>query len=230
MGYPLPTIDDFKTQFSGDFPFAVPGFGALGVATLVAGIVTGITLISGGQGYAQPPVVTLTSQPLDPGTGATATATIANGAVTGFVITNPGAGYIAAPSVSFSLGGGDDTNLKKVTDADIQLAIVKAKNVDDGSVWQLAETYKAAFLLATAHFLVQAVRSRFQGVRGQGGDWLVLGKSVGDVSANYAIPDRVQKSLRLAPFMRTDYGCQYLEMLSPYLFGAAFAAPACARN
>src|SRR5580693_232127 len=185
MPLTLPTIDQFKAQFPADFPYAVPGFGATATAVLVAGTVAGLTLVSGGQGYLQPPVVTITAQPLDPGVGATATTIISAGGVTGFTITNPGAGYVAPPAVSFSQGGGDDTNLKKVVDADIALAIQKASMQDDGSVWGgLQANYQTAFLLLAAHFLVQAVRSRFQGVRGQGGDWLTLSKSVGDVSAN----------------------------------------------
>lgn len=229
MAYPLPTVDDFKTQFPGDFPYAVAGFGAQASATVVAGGVTGLTILATGQGYLLPPVVTLTAQTGDPGTGATATAIISNGSVVSLTVTSPGTGYAAPPSVSFSLGGGDDTNLRKVVDADLTLAITKAAMQDDGSVWPDATSYKVAFLLAAAHFLVLALRSRMQGVRGQGGDWMMVGKSAGDVSANYTFPDRIQRSIRLAPFMKTAYGCDYLQLLSPYLFGGVFVSPACAR-
>ncbi len=56
MAYVLPTIPDFKGQFTRDFPYATPlekpGLvGAEAVATLNAGTVAGITVTVPGSGY-----------------------------------------------------------------------------------------------------------------------------------------------------------------------------------
>jgi hypothetical protein len=64
------------------------------------GGVTGVTITSGGSGYAAAPTVTF-SAPAS-GTTATGTATITSGAVTSVTITDPGSGYTSAPTVTFS--------------------------------------------------------------------------------------------------------------------------------
>jgi fibronectin-binding autotransporter adhesin len=63
-----------------------------------------ITLVGGGSGYLNPPVVKITG---GGGVGATANAVInSSGAVTGFVITNPGTGYTSDATVTLIGGGG----------------------------------------------------------------------------------------------------------------------------
>jgi hypothetical protein len=62
-------------------------------ATVVNGVVTGITLLNPGTGYLAPPLVEFAGE----GAGATATATIADGAITGFTLISGGSGYRPAP-------------------------------------------------------------------------------------------------------------------------------------
>ena len=71
--------------------------------SVAIGVVSAITVNTGGSGYTTAPTVSFSG---GGGSGATATATISGGAVTGFTITNCGSGYTAAPTVSFSGGGG----------------------------------------------------------------------------------------------------------------------------
>lgn len=82
-----------RTPYSG-------GSGASASATVAAGQVTALNVVTAGIGYLVTPNVTISG---GGGVGATAYATTAsNGAVTGFVITNPGTGYTSAPSVTIT--------------------------------------------------------------------------------------------------------------------------------
>jgi len=67
------------------------------------GVITGITVSSGGSGYTSAPTVVFTG---GGGSGAAATATVASGAVTAITLTSAGSNYASAPTISFSGGGG----------------------------------------------------------------------------------------------------------------------------
>jgi len=77
------------------------GAGATATATVLGGVITGITLNTPGVGFGSAPTVTIVDSA---GSGATATATLSGtagtaGFITGFTITNPGTGYTSAPTV-----------------------------------------------------------------------------------------------------------------------------------
>lgn len=76
---------------------------ATATATIAAGVVTAITVVGGGIGYATVPALTLTG---GGGTGATATAVLTAGVVTSFTITNGGSGYTTAPTVTIATNFG----------------------------------------------------------------------------------------------------------------------------
>jgi hypothetical protein len=90
---------------NGQFKFALirPEFDISGTANATAvvngGFLTGVSLNSGGSGYAFPPTVTITG---GGGSGASATASIDGGSVTAITIDNPGSGYTGAPDVAVS--------------------------------------------------------------------------------------------------------------------------------
>ena len=93
----------------GQFKFALlapSGSGASAVASLSAGSVASLSLVSGGSGYLAAPAVRISG---GGGSGATATATISGGVVTGITVTAPGSGYSSAPTVSFEAAEGDYT-------------------------------------------------------------------------------------------------------------------------
>ena len=83
-----------------------PGVAATATATTSGGIdggpLTGISLTSGGSGYATPPAVTIIG---GGGSGATATATISAGVVTGITLTSAGTGYTSDPAVTIAPPG-----------------------------------------------------------------------------------------------------------------------------
>jgi hypothetical protein len=72
---------------------------ATAIAQLVNGFVVGATITSGGNGYTNNPVITITG---GGGTGAKATATQINGVVTSITINNSGSGYTSTPTISIA--------------------------------------------------------------------------------------------------------------------------------
>ena len=72
---------------------------AVATALVSDGIVTSITVMYGGSGYSEPPVVTLVG---GGGSGATAEALVTNGVVTQINVLTPGSGYTIPPEVVIS--------------------------------------------------------------------------------------------------------------------------------
>lgn len=77
--------------------------GAIATATISAGAVTAVTLVTGGTGYITAPTITFVG---GGGTSASVNAVVANGAVTGFTSLSGGSGYTTAPLVVFSAATG----------------------------------------------------------------------------------------------------------------------------
>ena len=216
--FTIPGVDDFKGQFARDFPFAITAFGAAAAAVLTGGIVSSFNVTNGGTGYSSAPSVVLTAQPGDTGSGATATATIANGSVTGLTVANPGSGYLLPPIVSFSGGAGDDTNLQRVRDEDIEGAILDAQfNINPG-LFPNQQFFSRAFLYLAAHQLIEKLKMAAAGVQSQYA-WLTASKGVDGVSQSFKIPDVVANNPTLANYSTTRYGAMYLQIVMPLLVG-----------
>jgi FtsP/CotA-like multicopper oxidase with cupredoxin domain len=77
------------------------GTGAAATATVTGGVITGLTLVSGGAGYSSGTTVNITDVT---GTDATATATVAGGVITGLTLTNGGNGYSSTPVITITSG------------------------------------------------------------------------------------------------------------------------------
>ena len=71
---------------------------AVATATVVNGFVVGATIVNGGCGYTNPPLVVIQG---GGGSGATATAVVTNGIVVKLQITNAGTGYTSTPTIQF---------------------------------------------------------------------------------------------------------------------------------
>jgi hypothetical protein len=101
-GYSFATISFVPQPGAGGAAGA--GSGASGVAVISGGVITGITILTGGSAYALSPIIIISGD----GSGASFTSNLATG-VTDVVITNTGSGYTSIPAVGFAGGGGSGT-------------------------------------------------------------------------------------------------------------------------
>jgi hypothetical protein len=118
------------------------------------------------------------------------------------------------------------TTANKVMDADITNAINDALPLFNASLWASTEVM-GAFLMAAAHFLalniqaaggLSADASASGGLDNAGGA-PIQSRTVGPITLNYALPESITRNPILAQFMRTDFGCRYLQMASSRLVG-----------
>jgi hypothetical protein len=84
-----------------DVLVAGSGGGAAALATVAGGLVTDVTVISGGSGYVGSPSVTFDPPTTPGGIPAQGTSTVVGGVVTAVDITFTGTGYTSAPNVTF---------------------------------------------------------------------------------------------------------------------------------
>ena len=77
----------------------------------IKGVITGITIISGGTGYSSNPTVTITDSS-NKGTGATAKATVEKGVITGITIESGGSGYLSTTPVQEKTTTGQATHIE----------------------------------------------------------------------------------------------------------------------
>jgi len=222
--FTIPTVSDFKSQFSRDFPYAVPAYGASGIASInISGVVTSISLGAGGFGYATVPTVIVGAAPGDLGTGATATASIAGGQVTGFTVTNGGSNYGQPPIITITGGAGDPSDLSKVTDNDISGAIFDAQFNINQALFPTQQFFSRAFLYLAAHQLVEKLLAAQEGMGSQY-SWLTISKGVDSVTEGFQIPELIAQDPMLSHFSKTRYGAMYLQIISPQLIANVFVA------
>lgn len=216
MSYGFPTVAEFKSQFTRDFPYAVPAWGALGSISMVAGVITLVTVTVGGRGYAEAPSVAVVDRN-GPGAGATFDATVANGKVTAITVVAGGTGYVD-PVLVITGGAGDDTDLRKVTDDDIDGASIDAQFNVNQDLFDTESEFKRAFAYLQAHMLVEKIAAATQGLGSQY-NWITVAKSVGNVSESFQVPSSILDNPMLAAFGRTRYGALYLQIIAPMLVG-----------
>lgn len=128
----------------------------------------------------------------------------------------------------FLYGSGGST----ISDGDIQRAINQAGITFNPGLWDgvtpLGSTTELSvvYLYVSAHYMVLNIQAagglsavnRGRGVKSQGGGW-TQSKGAGPLNVAYAISDRLRDDPILSPFMRTDYGQQYLMFLEPRIVG-----------
>jgi hypothetical protein len=231
VSYVLPTVSDFKSQFSvRDFPYAVlpnakgGGSGASATA-IVGGSQSGISswdLTSGGTGYPANKAPDGIVQ-YGGGHGAAVAIVVAGGSVTQVNAVLEGYGYILqgsqAPQLYISNGTGDNTDTEKVTDFDIAAAQQKATGFNmTQTLFSSQAAFTVAYGLLAAHYLCETLLASGTGLLGKA-EWLTANKAVGNVSEGYVIPERVSRSPILSKLSKTTYGSQFLELISPQLIG-----------
>jgi hypothetical protein len=108
-----------------------------------------------------------------------------------------------------------------VTDTDIASAYRFTNIQINQELWSNQSAYSLGYLLLSAHYLVLNLRSASQGTNGQWA-WLEQSKSVGQLNASFAIPQRVLDNPNFATLTKTNYGAEYLALLWPQLSGQMF--------
>lgn len=106
-----------------------------------------------------------------------------------------------------------------ITDNDISRAMLEGEMAANLDLAYDQASYTMWYLYATAHFLVNDLRTAFGGLEGSF-QWTTTSKSVGSVSESYAVPESVQNNPALALWFRTNYGAKLMTMMMPY-----FVAP-----
>ena len=218
-GYAIPGPADFKQQFVRDFPYAVPGFGSVIALTVVGGVIASAVPMAGGYNYAPGATVQIAAST---GSGAQITAGVSQGQLRTCALVSGGSGYSA--DVTATLYGGDDSNQKKVTDDDINGAILDANDNMNEDLFPNQQLFTRAFLFLAAHCLVENLMASVEGLASQY-SWLTQAKSVGGLSQSFVTSERVREDPFLSLLSTTRYGARYLQIVLPFTVGHTMALP-----
>lgn len=101
------------------------GTGAAGTYTVLGGVVTTLTLSSGGSGYTGSPAI---SFPSGGGTGAAAIASLSPGAVASVTVVNGGTNFTTTPTLTFEGGGG----INAAATANLTAGVITSVTVTNG--------------------------------------------------------------------------------------------------
>lgn len=113
-------------------------------------------------------------------------------------------------------------SLDTVTNQDILNALQDASINFNECLWANQTDFNIGYLNLAAHYMVMSLRASTQGVAGQY-DWLTAGKSVGSVSENFQIPQKILDNPEFAMLSKTPYGSKYLSLILPRLVGQIFS-------
>lgn len=123
-------------------------------------------------------------------------------------------------SRDFPYGSDPDTS---VLDSDITKAFTMTNVNLNQDLFGDQGTYNIAYYLLSAHYLVTNLQASSQGINGQF-NFSEAGKSVGNVSQQFSIPQRLLDNPYFSFLMKTNYGAQYLQLVLPQLSGQMFIA------
>lgn len=105
-----------------------------------------------------------------------------------------------------------------IVDSDITRAFGEAMAVFNQGLFPDNATITLAYLYCAAHFLAMDLRTARAGVA-SAGENPVTGRSVGNVSEQYSIPQQFLDDAILGYYASSGYGRKYLIMLMPALRG-----------
>lgn len=106
--------------------------------------------------------------------------------------------------------------LNYTQDSDINNAIAEASVNFNENLFDDASTAKLVFLYLVAFYLTVDFQNALSPMSGGG---IVQNKSVGSVSAGYAIPQWMLNNATLSMYAQNGYGRKYLSLIRPYLVG-----------
>jgi hypothetical protein len=112
----------------------------------------------------------------------------------------------------------DQNNLNLVTDRDINKAYAEARLAFNPDLFGTDEQVTIVFLYLAAFYLVLDLQNSSQGLGAQA-NFPITGKSVGNVSINFSIPEKILKNPQLAIYAGNGYGMKYLSLVAPVIVG-----------
>lgn len=112
-----------------------------------------------------------------------------------------------------------DQKLKYVWDQDITRAFSEARILFNQGLFGTDDQIKMAFLYLAAHYLVTDLKTAASGSGGGGGAGVLTGRTVGNVSESYEVPQAYKDNPAFALLSRTGYGLKYLSLVIPRLVG-----------
>ncbi len=124
----------------------------------------------------------------------------------------------AAPAISPWTKYQDDSD-NWIQDADITKAFSEAMICFNQQFFSSDANIKIGYLYMTAHYLVIDIQAALAGGINATGNFPTTNRTVGSVSAGYAIPEAYMKNPQLAQYATTAYGLKYLTMVLPQMVG-----------
>lgn len=109
-----------------------------------------------------------------------------------------------------------------VQDSDIEAAFSEAQMTFNQSLFTTDATIKLGYLYLTAHYLVHDLRAAAGGLNAPVA-MLTTGRSVGNVSENYGIPQAYLDDPMLTFYVGSAYGLKYLSFIWAQLRGGVYA-------
>jgi len=122
----------------------------------------------------------------------------------------------------------EDDIMNYVQDRDITNAFAEAQIVFNQTLFSEDPKIKLGYLYLTAHYLVNDLKAA-QGGISSGAQMPLTGRSVGNVSENYQIPERYLKNPAYAFYITSAYGFKYLSMIQGKLVGNMAVLPTSGR-
>lgn len=112
----------------------------------------------------------------------------------------------------------DASNLKFVTDADINKAYGQASLNFNNSLFGEDADAEIAYKWLSAFYLVYDLQASSKGLTSQS-NFPISSKSVGSVSIGFTVPEKYARDPYLSIFTGNGYGLKYLSLLLPRLVG-----------
>ena len=99
-----------------------------------------------------------------------------------------------------------------IRDSDIENALEQAGVNFNESLWDDDSQRKLAFLFLAAHYLCMDMKMQQAGINSTS-QFMIAAKSVGDVSASYAIPQTFLNSPIYSYYTTTQFGMKYISLV-----------------
>ena len=106
-----------------------------------------------------------------------------------------------------------------VMDSDIEEAMSEAAAIIPDLAPMVHEEYVTCFLLLTAHFLIQDWQAAHQGLNASGASGILTSRTVGKMSAGYAVSTLLQQYPQWQALINTWWGLKAMTILARYNVG-----------